>query len=425
MRKTRVTLALLPLVAAATVLAPASPALAATCNPHCYGIARMTRATHGGTTNLRVTCLGVSNVNTQFVTQEFWVHTGASSSNTWVEQGMTIGTPRSARSWFWADSRPGSGGYHEHYPSHSASLNTTYIMTISYAGSNSWNVYEHGGSPLGVSTANNSSSPFVTVGEEITDTTAQGAAVHSSLYYKDTADAFHQGWPGAVISGHNPPTAQWISTNNSMRAYSNCSAPSVSSAAQEQVDPLDISTAAARDVGRRLGGGALPTSVSYVRATAGGSPVVVVTMTGRFGKAGTVLTTTHDATTGRLLSSRITNSTAGLTGGTVVYERTAQVTAETLSSVLEAARQLAAQNGEPAPQDLRYVQSTRAAATGGLTDTDPSVVVVTMSGRFVGHAAKVPPGGRLPTGKFLTAVYDAGTGELTDWSITPQAPELR
>lgn len=134
MRTTRLTLALLPLAAAATVLAPAAPARAATCNPHCYGIARMTRTTHGGTTDLRVTCLGVSNVNTQFVTQEFWVHTGASSSNNWVEQGMTIGTPRSSRSWFWADSRPGSGGYHEHYPSHSASLNTTYIVTISYAG---------------------------------------------------------------------------------------------------------------------------------------------------------------------------------------------------------------------------------------------------------------------------------------------------
>lgn len=275
-----------------------------------------------------------------------------------------------------------------------------------------------------MSTANNSSSPYVTVGEEITDTTAQGAAVHSSLYYKDTADAFHQSWPGAAISGNNPPTAQWISTNNSMRAYSNCSAPSLSSA--EQLDPLDISTAAARDVGRRLGGGALPTSVSYVRTTANGSPVVVVTMTGRFGKTGTVLTTTHDAKTGRLLSSRITTGTAALTGGgTMVYQQKAQVTAKTLSSVLDAARRLAAQNGEPAPQAVRSVRSTRVAATGGVTDTDPSVVVVTMSGQFVGHAAKVPPGGRLPTGKFLTAVFDAGTGELTDWSITPQAPELR
>ena len=71
---------------------------------------------------------------------------------------------------------------------------------------------------------------------------------------------------------------------------------------------------------------------------------------------------------------------------------------------------------------MRYVVSTRAAANGVMTgsrtvDMDPTVVVVTMSSdKFVGHTAKVPPGQPLPTGQFLTAVYDANTGELTETS---------
>ena len=117
-------------------------------------------------------------------------------------------------------------GYNEHYPAHSASLNTTYIVTITYAGDNSWNVYEHGGSPLGVSVSNNSSSAYLNVGEEMTDTTAQGAAVHSDLWYEDTSSNFQEGWVNGVISADNPPAADWISQNNSMRAYSNCTAPS-------------------------------------------------------------------------------------------------------------------------------------------------------------------------------------------------------
>jgi len=82
------------------------------------------------------------------------------------------------------------------------------------------------------------------------------------------------------------------------------------------------------------------------------------------------------------------------------------------------------------PTNIKHVQSTRSAATGVVTgsrvvDSDPSVIVVTMtSKRFVGNLAKVPAGQPLPIGQFLTAMYDANTGELTDWSITPSAPTL-
>ncbi len=433
-----------PLLLAATAVAvtgTSSPALAATCNPHCYGIATMTRTTHGATANLRVTCLSVSNWQTQFVDEEFWVLT---SGSTWVEEGMTVGTPRSARSWYWADSRP-NGGYHEHYPSHSASLNTTYIMTISYAGNNSWNVYEHGGSPLGVSTANNSSSPKTEAGEEITDTTAKGAAVLSSLYYKDTGDTFHAGWPASSISGHNPPTAQWISTNNSLRAYSNCAAPSVAGP-DTSATSVDAIVSAARDLGTRYGSGKLPTSLTYARASrsavaralpgavAASAPpaAVVVTMTGTFAGGGTVLTAVYDAATGRLSGTSISGRPADLSElgeQTVVYKQSKQVSASVLGSVLDSAKRLAGQNGEPMPAAVSYVQSTRADASAVMSgsrtvDSNPSVVVVTMSGRFVGHAAKVPPGQALPTGNYLTAAYDAQTGELTDWSITASAPAV-
>jgi hypothetical protein len=113
----------------------------------------------------------------------------------------------------------------------------------------------------------------------------------------------------------------------------------------------------------------------------------------------------------------------------VVYRQTNQAAGSVLPSILDSAKRLAEQNGERAPADVRYVQSTRAAANEVMTgsrvvDTDPSVIVVTMSGRFVGYPAKVPAGQPLPAGGSLTAVYDANTGDLTDWSITPVAPGL-
>jgi hypothetical protein len=330
--------AVLPLF---TLVQAGDAAAAPTCtmSSHCYGIANLPLRINGATTNLKVTCMSVTNWRNELVTEEMWVSTNG-SWNYWVELGMTVGTPVSTRKMFWADNRPNGGGYHEHYPSTAATLNHTYINTISYAGGNAWNVYIQGGSPIGTSGANPGPSVGAQVGEEITTNSAKGAATHTSLWYKDTGNTFHAGWPNSTISQDVPPRAAWISTHNSMRAYSNCTAPSVAEKQGVAAVSSPATVDSVLDVARLLAeqnGDANPTGISYVKTTRQQATSLVgtdqvdtdqdaylVQLHGNFvGHAaktppggakptGTVLTASVDAATGELLDWSLTDSAAEL-----------------------------------------------------------------------------------------------------------------
>jgi hypothetical protein len=211
----------------AVVLAPASPAHAATCSPsHCYAVVEWNRSTtlHGLSEVLNVSCLTTANPSSNFVTEEMWLGTGSSSTGQyWVEEGMAYGAPQGAsRYYFWADNRPNGGGYHEHDLTISASLHTNYVDDIIWIPPNSWGVYR-GGTSLGTSTVNGGTSLWESTGEETTNTSAQAAATMTGLWYKNTSDTWVENWTGAGYRSDNPPYGAWITRYSGWEAYSNCS----------------------------------------------------------------------------------------------------------------------------------------------------------------------------------------------------------
>ncbi|TWE12908.1 hypothetical protein [Rudaeicoccus suwonensis] len=99
------------------------------------------------------------------------------------------------------------------------------------------------------------------------------------------------------------------------------------------------------------------------------------------------------------------------------------------SGARQAALNLARDNGDGAPRTMVAVRTTRSAvqasapslvSSGGAE----SVVVVSMTGHFVGYAASGPSGAAIPTGSALTVVYNPATRAVTDWSITDNSYQL-
>lgn len=99
------------------------------------------------------------------------------------------------------------------------------------------------------------------------------------------------------------------------------------------------------------------------------------------------------------------------------------------SGARQAALYLARDNGDGAPRTMVAVHTTRSAvqasapslvSSGGAE----SVVLVSMTGHFVGYAASGPSGAAIPTGSALTVVYNPATKEITDWSITKSPYQL-
>ena len=102
----------------------------------------------------------------------------------------------------------------------------------------------------------------------------------------------------------------------------------------------------------------------------------------------------------------------------------------TSDQILAEYRQLAAENGEPAPSSIEYVRALESAADEAIFHeplargtADQQVYVVVGSGHFTGHAAKVPDGSALPTGSVLTQLL-TGDGRVAEWSINDSLPAL-
>jgi hypothetical protein len=100
----------------------------------------------------------------------------------------------------------------------------------------------------------------------------------------------------------------------------------------------------------------------------------------------------------------------------------------TMDDFKASALEFAKQNGDDKPA-LQVVSTKRKAAndvalSGAKVDSDEDVHVIQMRGNFTGHMTSRPKGHKAPTGKVLTMVYNATTGELTDWSLSPDARDL-
>jgi hypothetical protein len=95
------------------------------------------------------------------------------------------------------------------------------------------------------------------------------------------------------------------------------------------------------------------------------------------------------------------------------------------SWLVDQAYQLAYNNGDITPDSAEWVltDANTIAPAVGLQSGDPNVqeYLVVLRGNFTGYGASVPPGANLPTGKILSAAFDATSQAQTDWGISDQA----
>jgi hypothetical protein len=333
------------LLGAVAMVAPGGPAYAATCttSSHCYGEVYYYSSSQlwGINQGLNVSCLGpVSSPSSNFVTQEMWLLTANSSSAYWVEEGMAYGNPQgSKRYFFWADSRPNGGGYHEHDLTISANLKQTYDDYIQWNGSG-W-VVKRDGSTLGTSTRNPGQSHYAEAGEELTVNSGPAAGKSTYLYRQMSYNGSWTGGWGGSITVDNPPYGGWMSKPYSADFYSNCSFAAVTGDEPTFESFTDANAGAAvTKVVSDLAvanGGAAPEAVTYVKTTRQAAadltsqstvdsdqPVYLATFTGKFtGKAakkphgspvpqGTTMTAAIDPATGRITDWGIEDKAANL-----------------------------------------------------------------------------------------------------------------
>ena len=214
-------------------------------SPHCYAEREWNGHTGGAYT--RIQPFGVMDCQgcTGFVSNEMWFSDTSSSQCVsvgycWVEAGVYTralgapGTCNSARAsvcLFWADNRPGTGGFHEHgvFDFGAIGVNlSSYLLDIQInnADSNSssgrmWAVtllvYLNGSliaTPGGTSQYNSMNVNDITVGSEVSDTKA-----YSDIFELDYNQwlngngAFQfQTTPGKDTSTYAPPTGFWATT---------------------------------------------------------------------------------------------------------------------------------------------------------------------------------------------------------------------
>jgi hypothetical protein len=216
-------------------------------NPHCYAEIYWAGAVPGSFTQLEpfgpLKCFGCSG----FINNEMWLAdnnssqcTSTASGGCWVESGIATypsnepdSCNRGADSTclFWADSRAGSGGYHEHplynFGPDGVDL-TPYYVNIALFNTNgaqlsgsTWtvnaDVYNSSNtlvaSTTGTSTNNPMAPRYITIGSELSD--SRGWAANNYFAYNEWENGNGQ-WPYQTSAGYNgstnsPPYGQWTS----------------------------------------------------------------------------------------------------------------------------------------------------------------------------------------------------------------------
>jgi hypothetical protein len=174
---------------------PSAASAAESCdiNNHCYAIAEASGpANYGGFGDLYYNCLYMPS-NGNFANQEMWDTN--SSATYWTEVGIKSGIGVSGtyytKQWFWADSRPNGGGYHEHEVAGTAPGTTELPVETTYVGNNTWDIW--GGNSftqIGTSTGQpQSSSGTSQWGTEYTAGSGSGIRDIGSVYSLEWAGA--------------------------------------------------------------------------------------------------------------------------------------------------------------------------------------------------------------------------------------------
>jgi len=200
-------------------------------NDHCYAISIASGpANYGGYGELYINCLYMPD-NGYRVSNEIW---DVSSSGTdWTEVGVISGTAYSGRyyskEWYWADSRPSGGSYHEHEIGSTANTGTVYPVETTYVGDNTWDIY--GGNSftkIGVSTSQpESSSGSSEFGTEYTAPSGNGmrdiGTVYSNEWESSNGDWHSEGSLARAVEGG--PGAYISPSYNSSSSYVDWSGP--------------------------------------------------------------------------------------------------------------------------------------------------------------------------------------------------------
>ncbi|MEA2421812.1 MAG: hypothetical protein QOF55_911 [Thermoleophilaceae bacterium] len=87
-------------------------------------------------------------------------------------------------------------------------------------------------------------------------------------------------------------------------------------------------------------------------------------------------------------------------------------------------------NGEASPRNMRAIETDRVSALRVTAPGDnvqgdaQDVYAMVATGKFTGYKAHIPRGEAAPTGDYLSLVVDSTTGEILDWGLTPDPPDL-
>ena len=148
-----------------------------------------------------------------FVDHEMWYATDMNQH--WVEVGFTDGSSYGGAcesdQAFWADSRPGGGGYHEHYYSITVDWNNWEALQITADGSCQWDV-QAGGWDLGISTWNcPGSARGLTAGIEITSQSSGSVKGFLVGWWEQNGSGqWNPNWDGQSMFSWNPPYMQQV-----------------------------------------------------------------------------------------------------------------------------------------------------------------------------------------------------------------------
>jgi hypothetical protein len=311
----------------------------------------------------------------QFVDNDMWiVQPGSTLTSTyWVETGIITSCCNTNFEFFWEDHRPGQGApsYHDIGPAQSY---TQYFREIWQEDSTDWGVYIGGNNET--STNSTMDPSLIRTGTEEAPQGAETAcSEQSSLDYQLAGQQTHTGWNDALGNAQtgesSPPYVAWQSLNNWAYDWSGSS---------------ESGSACASSLGFTP---SLSPATNPVTSPAG-------------------LTDTSPASS---------PSPSAETG-----------TPLTESQITQTAQEFAARMGDSTPTSIEHVEGTRQqtvlALTGDKVSTNPDVYAIVMQGNFVANNMPVPAGVSAPSGSVLTLVIDASTGQMTDFSIGSQVPDL-
>jgi hypothetical protein len=347
--------------------------------------------------------LYVPQPSTEWLSNEMWIVNPNGGDPRWIEAGLFFGTTCALPSggcwtashetrFFWGDKRSSCGCFYTHVDANDVvSLGSAYNDAIVRRDSSNWDVTI--GPMTGTSTNNNLSPSRIRAGTETTawDNGDLPTACNGqfNLQWEGASDNWHTtGWDdnGGPPSHQwdDPPFAaptggaKWMSQYSWAREWSNWSF--------NQCWPggaADISLGPASHRGHH------PAPRARSRRCAAARRCAHVRRNSAQG-AGPSLTEPQ-------IDQIALNAAAGL-------------------------------GGDPNPSSIKHVAGPRDqtvfALSGDQVNSNNSVYAIVMRGSFVADDSLVPSDASAPTGSVLVVVIDASTGELTDFGVQNQVPDL-